>query len=397
MTSAAPSSLVEPVSAESPSGDEEERRTSYLELFFDLVFVFAVTQVTVLLLSNTSPAGFARSALVLALVWWAWSGFTWMTNAVDIESQLTKLLFLGGMAGAFFMALAVPGSYGDEGAWFACAYFFVRVLNVVLYGSGLKARPAERSAFLRLAPFFLVAPALVLAGGLVESLPLRSALWVMSLAVDVVGVLATGRENDWRVSPAHFAERYALIVIIALGESIVAIGTSVEDLPRDATFALSVIIAFAGVAALWFAYFGFVSGAVERALHRAAPSRRGPLARDVFTFFHYPIVLGIVLFAVAAKKVVAHPDDPLSRAGRVALGLGVALFFAGFLLSRYRIVRTIGPERLAAACVSLVVVVVLRSIPAVWLLATVTAVIVIAVVAERLRYRRAPSPLLEAA
>jgi low temperature requirement protein LtrA len=301
------------------------------------------------------------------------------------------------MAGAFFMALAVPGSYGDEGMWFACAYFFVRVLNVVLYGWGLRSRQAELSAFLRLVPFFLVAPALVLAGGLVDSLPLRSVLWATSLAVDVAGVLATGRENDWRISPAHFAERYALIVIIALGESIVAIGTSVADVPRDATFALSVIVAFAGVAALWFAYFGFVSGAVERALQRAAPSRRGPLARDVFTFFHYPIVLGIVLFAVAAKKVVAHPEDPLSRAGRVALGLGVTLFFAGFLLSRYRIVRTVGWERLAAACVTLAVVVVLRSIPAVWLLATVTAVIATAVVTERLRYRRAPSPLVEAA
>ena len=381
--------------ADAPSAAEEERRTSYLELFFDLVFVFAITQVTLLLLSNTSAAGFARSALVLALVWWAWSGFTWMTNAIDIESQVTKLLFLAGMAGAFFMALAVPHAYDSQGAWFACAYVFIRVLNLALYGWGLRDRPAQLAALERLAPFFLLAPALVLAGGLVDSLPLRSALWVASIVVDLVGVLAAGSENDWRVSPSHFAERYALIVIIALGETIVAIGTSVEEVPRDAMFALSVTVAFAGVAALWFAYFGFVSAAVERALQRASPSRRGPLARDVFTIFHYPIVLGVVFFAVAAKKVLVHPEDPLSRPGRAALGLGVALFLAGFLLARYRIVRTIGRERAAAAGLTLITVVLLRSIPGVALLATVTAIVVVAVIAERLRYKRAPSPLME--
>ena len=381
--------------ADAPSAAEEERRTSYLELFFDLVFVFAITQVTLLLLSNTSAAGFARSALVLALVWWAWSGFTWMTNAIDIESQVTKLLFLAGMAGAFFMALAVPHAYDSQGAWFACAYVFIRVLNLALYGWGLRDRPAQLAALERLAPFFLLAPALVLAGGLVDSLPLRSALWVASIVVDLVGVLAAGSENDWRVSPSHFAERYALIVIIALGETILAIGTSVEEVPRDAMFALSVTVAFAGVAALWFAYFGFVSAAVERALQRASPSRRGPLARDVFTIFHYPIVLGVVFFAVAAKKVLVHPEDPLSRPGRAALGLGVALVLAGFLLARYRIVRTIGRERAAAAGLTLITVVLLRSIPGVALLATVTAIVVVAVIAERLRYKRAPSPLME--
>jgi len=239
-------SVAEAAVTSGPSEAEEERRTSYLELFFDLVFVFAITQVTVLLLSNTSAAGFARSALVLALVWWAWSGFTWMTNAIDIESQVTKLLFLAGMAGAFFMALAVPHAYTDQGVWFGCAYLFIGVLNISLYGWGLKDRPAELAALKRLVPFFLLSPALVLVGGLVDKLPLRSGLWVAAIVVAVGGVLATGNDNAWRVSPAHFAERYALIVIIALGESIVAIGTSVEEIPRDAAFALSVLVAFAG-------------------------------------------------------------------------------------------------------------------------------------------------------
>jgi low temperature requirement protein LtrA len=163
-------------------------------------------------------------------------------------------------------------------------------MTTVAVVSPIAAEEERRTSYLEL--FFDLV--FVFAITQVTGLLLRSALWAASLAVDLVGVLATGRENDWRVSPAHFAERYALIVIIALGESIVAIGVAAADLPRDFMFALSVTIAFAGVAALWWAYFGFVSGAVERALQRATESTRGPLARDVITLFHYPIVLGIV-------------------------------------------------------------------------------------------------------
>lgn len=132
--------------------EEEERKTSYLELFFDLVFVFAITQVTSLILEDTSAAGFARSALLLGLVWWAWSAYAWMTNAIDIESSVARLIVRAGMVGAFFMALAVPDAYQDEGAWFAVAYFAVRALNTALYVWGVRDDPAQLRAMLRLAP-----------------------------------------------------------------------------------------------------------------------------------------------------------------------------------------------------------------------------------------------------
>ena len=146
-------------------------------------------------------------------------------------------------------------------------------------------------------------------------------------------------------------------MIIALGESIVAIGIGTSELERDTTYALSVVVAFAGVAALWWAYFDFTAVAAERALRRASPGARGPLARDVFTYFHYPVVLGIIFYAVAAKKTLEHPLDPLSEAGRWALGLGVAIFLCGFALMRFRVVRRIAWERLAAAAVALVLAV----------------------------------------
>jgi low temperature requirement protein LtrA len=364
---------------------EEERKTSYLELFFDLVFVFAFTQVTTLILEDPSAAGFARSSLVLAMVWWAWSAYTWMTNAMDIENAVTRLLVFAAMAAGFFMALAVPDAYRDEGAWFAVAYFVVRVLNSALFSWGVRHDPVQLRATFRLAPWFLVAALVALAGGVVDS-DLRPWVWLASLTIDVVGTLTVSRAG-WKVSASHFAERFALIVIIALGESIVAIGIGTQELARDWTFAVSVVIAFVGVASLWWAYFDFTATAAERSLARASNEARGALARDVFTFFHYPIVLGIIFYAVAAKKTLEHPLDPLSEAGRWALGLGIALFLVGFALMRFRVVRRIAWERLAAAAAAVVIALALDGTDAIVTLGVVVALFATSIAVESARLR----------
>ncbi len=362
---------------------EEERKTSYIELFFDLVFVFAFTQVTALILEDTSPQGFLRSALVLAMVWWAWSAYTWMTNAIDVDNSVTRLIMFAAMAAGFFMALSVPDAFQDEAAWFAVAYFVARVLNSMLYAWGVRGDPGQLRAVARLTPWFVLAAVIALIGGFVDP-DYRAWVWLASLAIDVVGTLMAAR-GDWRVSPSHFAERYALIVIIALGESIVAIGIGTSDLERDATYALSVVVAFAGVAALWWAYFDFTAVAAERSLRRASPAARGQLARDVFTFFHYPVVLGIILYAVAGKKTLEHPLDPLSDAGRWALGLGVAAFLCAFALMRFRVLRRIAWERLGAAAVALVVAVALDGTDAIVTLGVVILVLILSVAVETAR------------
>jgi low temperature requirement protein LtrA len=370
---------------EDPTEVEEERKTSYLELFFDLVFVFAFTQVTALILEDTSPQGFLRAALVLAMVWWAWSAYAWMTNAIDIENVVTRLILFTAMAAGFFMALAVPDAFQDEAAWFAVAYFVVRVLNSTLFAWGVRDDPGNLRATLRLTPWFLAAAFVALIGGFVDP-DYRAWLWLASLVIDVVGTLFVA-SADWKVSPSHFAERFALIVIIALGESIVAIGIGTSELERDTTYALSVLLAFAGVAALWWAYFDFTAVAAERALRRASPAVRGPLARDVFTFFHYPVVLGIIFYAVAAKKTLEHPLDPLSEAGRWALGLGVAIFLASFALMRFRVIRRIAWERLVAAAIALGLAVMLDGTDAIVTLGVVILVLVLFVAVETARLR----------
>ena len=362
---------------------EQEKRTGYLELFFDLVFVFAFTQVTTLVLEDTSAAGLARAALIFALVWWAWSAYAWLTNAIDVDNVGTRLFFFAAMLAAFFVALAVPDAYTDEGVWFATAYFAVRVLHVALYVWGVRNDPVQRIAVLGLAPWFLVAPTVALAGGFADD-PWRTSLWTISIAIDVVGTLFAA---GFRVSPAHFVERYGLIVIIALGESIVAIGVAALELERDGVFALAVAVSFAGAAAAWWAYFDSTQRAVERALHAASQEKRGHLARDVFTFFHYPIVFGIILLAVAAKKTLGGPGEPLSDAGRAALALGISLFLLGFVLTRYRVIRRIAWERVGAALVVVVAVLVLDGAEALLLLALTVAALVAALALEALRLR----------
>jgi low temperature requirement protein LtrA len=375
--------------AESAVEAEEEReRTSYLELFFDLVFVFAITQVTTLIVSQPTAAGFARSTLVLALVWWAWSGYAWLTNAIDIESTGARLAFLAATLGSFFVALAVPHAYDSQGAWFAVPYIAVRILHIWLYVRGLRHDPAHQAAIKKLAPWFLVAPCVTLVGGIVSSTDLRTALWAVSMAIDVAGALGVGRAG-FRVSPAHFAERYALFVIIALGESIVAIGVGTADDTRDLTFAVAVAIAFAGAAALWWAYFDFVALAAERALRFAPPEKRGPRARDVFTFFHFPQVLGIIFFAVGAKETLAAPLEPLPASGRAALALGGSLPLLATVLGRYRVVRHIAWERVTGIAAVALAGVVLRHLDAVWLLLVIVVILVTTIVVEIRRLRDA--------
>jgi low temperature requirement protein LtrA len=368
-----------------PTPVEEEKRTGYIELFFDLVFVFAFTQVTTLVLEDTSAAGFARAALVFALVWWAWAAYAWLTDAIDVENVTTRLFIFGAMLAAFFIAIALPDAYTDEGAWFAVAYFLVRVLQIALYVWGVRDDPGQRAGVLRLAPWFLVAPTVALAGGFVDD-PWRTTLWTVSLAIDVVGTLFAARAG-FRIKVSHFAERHALIVIIALGESIVAVGLAAVELERDALFALAVSVSLAGAAAAWWAYFDFTQLASERAVHAADEAARSPLARDLYTFFHYPIVLGIVFLAVASKKTLGGPGEPLADGGRAALALGMSLFLLGFVLSRYRLIRRIAWERIGAALVVVALVLLFEDADALVLMTVSVLALVAALAVETFRLR----------
>ena len=327
---------------------EEEKRTGFIELFFDLVFVFAFTQVTTLVLEDTSTEGFARAALVFALVWWAWSAYAWLTDAIDVENVATRLFIFAAMLGAFFMALAVPSAFTNEAAWFAVSYFSVRVLHVALYLWGVRQNPVQLAAVARLAPWFLVAPTIALVGGFVDE-PARTMLWTASLAVDVVGTLFAGRSAaGFQVAASHFAERFALIVIIALGESIVAIGTGIQG-ELDAGIVGGALLGLVVACALWWAYFDVVALVSERHFRELRGEHLVRVARDSYSYLHLPIIAGIVLVALGVKKAIGHVEEPLETVPAVALFGGIALYYAGHLGFRLRTVRSLNRPRLVAA------------------------------------------------
>ena len=303
-----------------------ERRVTSLELFFDLVFVFAFTQVTGLLSDEATWEGLAHALMILALLWWSWGCYAWLTNTVDPEEEdgPVRLAIFGAMGAMLIVALTVPGAFAGDAVTFGVAYFLVRALHPVLYLLVSREDSELRGAVMRFAPPMLVAPALVLAAGFFSG-EVQAALWVLALLVDYVGLLVAG-VTGWRVDATHFAERFALIIIIALGESIVAIGVGAADLDVDGGVILASVFALVVAAALWWSYFDVAALVAVRRLEEAEPRERALMARDSFTYLHLPMVAGIILFALGVKKTLEHTGDGLATITvvRPELPFGVA-------------------------------------------------------------------------
>jgi low temperature requirement protein LtrA len=311
------------------------KRVGFLELFFDLVFVFAVTQLVGLLHEDHSAAGWGRAGLMLWLVWWAWSQYAWSGNAVDLDTRPARLAVLVASGAMLVAAAAIPEAYGTHVWWFAAPYAAVRLIGLGLYWFGVTGVTAHRQALRTYVPIALISPVLGLIGSFAEG-DARLSWWGAAVLVDLASALSAGR-GAFEVDPAHFAERHGLIVIIALGESVVAMGATASEVGLRASVVLVVALAFATVAAMWWGYFDWVNAAAEARLasepdHR----RRSTLARDLFTFGHLPIVAGTILFAVAVEEALLHPTDPMSMFATTAATLGPIIYLAGFVVGNLR-------------------------------------------------------------
>ena len=330
-----------------------EKSVIPLELFFDLVFVFALTQVTALMSDDPTWRGVGRGMLVLAALWWAWGAYAWLTNEIDADEDVPRLAMFTSMTAMLIAALAVPNAFDDDGVIFGCAYFVVRVMHIVLFARAT-AHLEVRDAVVRLARTAIPAPTLLIAAGFLDG-PLQAALWVVALAVDLGGPLVFG-VSGYQVGASHFVERFGLIIIIALGESIVAIGVGAAGLGLDigliAAAALGVVIA----GAFWWAYFDWMAIHAERVFRETEGEERARMARDAFSYLHFPMVAGIVLVAVGIKKTVGDVDEPLKTVPTVALLGGIALYLAGHVAFRLRLHSGLGRGRLTAAVVSLALI-----------------------------------------
>jgi low temperature requirement protein LtrA len=334
-----------------------EKRTGYLELFFDLVFVFAVTQLVTMLHADHHRGGWMHAFLVAWLVWWAWSQFTWSGNAIDLDRRRTRVAILGVTALTLLFAAAMPHAFTAHGGLrFAVPYTLVRLSGLALYWLGVRTHEVLRAALRSYLPVAVVSPLVVLVGGACPATA-RPWIWLVALGIDIASALAAGR-GEFGVAPGHFAERYALIVIIALGESIVGVGATVAGLALTPVVLVTTLAAFMVVASQWWGYFDWFQEAAERRLASEPDLRkRGQLARDLFTFGHFPIVLGSVVFALGVEEAVASPSVRLDATGLVAVGVGLVLFLVGFIASNGRATHTLLTER-TLALVAVVVVVV---------------------------------------
>lgn len=362
---------------------------TFVELFFDLVFVFAVTQVTAEFRESLTAIGLVRALLVFWLVWWAWSQFSWALNAADTEHPGVRLGTLVATAVAFLMAVTVPDAFGGTGWWFGVAYIAVRLLGIGLYAwvaQGDRALQASVRNFTLVSAVGLVtvAIAVVLPAG-----P-RTVVLAVAVALDLFAVSQAGG-SEWRLFPAHFAERHGLFVIIALGEAVIAAGIASAEVDRTAQLAAVVVLAVAATCALWWTYFGRAQYALEQALHDHPSATRGRLARDLYTLGHFPVIAGVIAFAVAVEEAVAHPDEHLEPLVALALVVGVALFVGGVGLALLRAGHGVPLVRIVGVVVLAVTFPLLSTWPAIAALAIVTVIVAAIAVVERLVRGRRPA------
>ena len=333
--------------------EESEHPVTPLELFFDLVFVFALTQVTGFMSDDPTWEGIGRGMLILAALWWAWGAYAWLTNEIDPNEDSARIAMFGSMAAMFVAALAVPHAFDTDAVLFGLAYFAVRVLHIVLFAEATPHLDVRQASF-RLARTAIPGPALLIVAGFLDGW-VEIAVWLAALTIDYSGPYIFG-VRGFVISAGHFAERYALIVIIALGESIVAIGIGAAGIELTPTVVAAAILGIALVCALWWAYFDIVAIVARRKLVEARGHERARLARDAFSYLHLPMFAGIVLVALGLKTVLAHVDDPLETVPAFALCGGVALYLLSHDAIRYRSVGSVNPRRClaAAACAALI-------------------------------------------
>jgi low temperature requirement protein LtrA len=334
---------------------EPEKRVAPLELFFDLVFVFALTHVTALMSENPTWEGLGQGMLVLAALWWSWGAYAWLTNYIAADEGRERLLMFGVMGAFLIAALAVPEAFGDYAVLFGVSYAIARWLHILIFAEANEDIAAAQ-AIRRLARTALPAPILLIVAGFVDGAA-QAALWLVALAIDFAGPYVFG-VRGFRVSASHFAERFSLIVIIALGESIVAIGAGVNG-ALDAGIIVSALLGLIVVCALWWAYFDVVALIAERRFREARGYRRLRIARDSYSYLHLPMIAGIVLVALGIKKTTGDPEQPLKSVPAVALFGGMALYYLAHIGFRLRNTGTLNRQRLVAAflCVALIPVV----------------------------------------
>jgi low temperature requirement protein LtrA len=366
---------------------EAEQQVTPLELFFDLVFVFAITQVTGFVSADATWTRLIEGLAILAVLWFAWEAYVWLANSAASDEGAVRVVLLFAMGALLILSLAVPRAFGDDGLVFGVAYFVVRAAHICAYLVVARGDEQLRGVVLRLATTVLPGAALLVVAGALDGTA-QALCWVGALAIDYGGLMVRGVEG-WRVAAKHFAERHGLIIIIALGESIVALGVGAGGLELDAGLITAALLGIAIAGAMWWAYFDLVALVAERRLRTAPRDEQVRIARDSFTYLHLPMVAGIVVFALGVKKTLAHVDHELDTVPAVALCGGAAVYFLALSVFKRRNIGSFNYPRLVAASALVVLAPIATAIPALLAVGLVAAISVALVSYEFVAYAEA--------
>jgi low temperature requirement protein LtrA len=361
----------------------QTERVTPLELFFDLVFVLALTQCTALMAAEPTWTGLGKGILVLGVLWWSWVAYAWLTSVVDPEEGSVRLVMFAAMAGLLVVALCVPDAFGDTALLFAIAYGLVRGAQLALYLLAARDDRALRQSILGLAGGTAIGVGLLLTAAFADGW-VQGGLWLLALLLDMGEPYLFGAEG-WKLVPHHFAERHGLIIIIALGESIVAIGVGSEA-GVDAGVVAAAVLGIAVAAALWWLYFDVIALVAEQNLARLQGRELNELARDAYSYLHFPMVAGIVLLALGLKKTIADVGASLDVVIATAMLGGTALYLLAHVAFRYRNVHSLNNHRLACAVLLLVVIPVAVEVPALATLAFIAGALSALIALEAVRF-----------
>ncbi|HKZ12337.1 MAG TPA: low temperature requirement protein A [Solirubrobacterales bacterium] len=362
----------------------EGERVTPLELFFDLVFVLAITECTSLMSHHPSWSGLAQGLLVLGVLWWAWAAYAWLTSVIDPEAGAVRLVFFAAMASMLIAAICVPEAFGDLALVFALSIGVFRVAHIALFMIASSDAPDLRRSTTALAVSTAIAVGILAAASAFDGVP-QAALWVLALTLDLGGPYLFGIEG-WQIVPRHFAERHGLIIIIALGESIVEIGAGAAG-HLDLGIGVAAVLGVAVAAALWWVYFDVVALVSARRLSEAEPGRvQNALARDSYSYIHLLLVAGIVVTAFGLKTTIAHTGEHLEWITSFALLGGIATYLLGLIAFRFRQNRTWNRNKLILSAVLLALIPVGTAIPALATLAIATALLALLVAFEHAGY-----------
>lgn len=374
-----------PESIDSLSSPSDQRVT-FVELFFDLVFVFCVTQIVSLLHDGVTWKSIGEAILVFWMVWWGWTQFTWALNAADTTNPRIEVATLVATGVTFFLAVGIPSAFHGRPLWFAGTYVTVRVLGLLVYDWVASSNPAQRAAVRHFSTVSLGGLAAVLIGGFTGGTA-QYIWWAVAIGLDLIAAALSARIGSWNIHAEHFSERHGLFVIIALGESLIvaALGLTDGEWPADQLITAMLAVAIAGT--MWWSYFVRNKIELDNALKSVDGRERSMLARDAYSIIHFPMVLGIIAFAAAIEHALGHPSDPLGMAYRSVLAVSILLFAGGTGLALWRAGKPVGPARRILPIVTAGAILALADVPALISLALMLVGWIILALVEPVRMR----------